>query len=142
MDEFVEFRSCLTQQKFSHTAADSHSHTHALLYRVGRNLAIKSHFYFRQGAAIGVPPQYLPFPLPIFTRADAEHEFLLPLAVASPQSSPVTTFLQRKRKMFYWLGYKCTAPKGPQCNGLACKWRPLHFGQCIDSACACSATSA
>lgn len=60
MDEFVEFRSCLTQQKFSHTAADSHSHTHtlthALLHRVRRNLAIKSHFYFGQGAAIEVPP--------------------------------------------------------------------------------------
>lgn len=56
MDEFVEFRSCLTQQKFSHTAADSHTHTHALLYRVRRNLAIKSHFYFGQGAAIEVPP--------------------------------------------------------------------------------------
>lgn len=44
MDEFVGFKSCLTQQKFSRT------HTRSYTCRVRRNLAIKSHFYFGQGS--------------------------------------------------------------------------------------------
>lgn len=51
-----------------------------------------------------------------------------------PAQSSVATFLQRKRKMFYWLGYnQCTVTKEPRCKGFACKCLSLHFVQCISA---------